>query len=156
MDGSQAVPALSSSCFGGLGRRLGAHVLDVAIALLPILLVGFALRGFRAIGLLSAAHDIGPEMMWRSLGISAKLAVVVGFLLSTGAIYLTLFEASPWQASFGTRILDIRVTDNAGKQISVARAFGRWLCKWFFNLFWLWPVSLGTIAGTRQKKALHD
>ncbi len=104
----------------------------------------------------SAAHDMDPQMVWRSLEMPAKLAVVFGFALSTGAIYLTLFESSPWQASFGKRILDMHVTDNEGKRISFARAFGRWFCKWFFNLFWLWPVSLGTIAGTREKKALHD
>jgi RDD family len=48
------------------------------------------------------------------------------------------------------------VTDDAGRRISAARAFGRWFAKWFFNWFVLWVVSMVTIAASKEKKVLHD
>src|SRR5437588_11185270 len=122
MASSEAVPALSSPSSGGLVRRLGAYLLDSLLAGSDVILVSVTLRALSAIGLRgTAAHDIDPELMWRSLEMPAKLAIVFGFVLSMGPIYLALFEASPWQASFGKRILDMHVTDHEDKRISIAR-----------------------------------
>jgi len=158
MASSQPVPtALPQPSFAGLGRRLAAYFLDVLIAASVILIAGFSMRGLRAVGLwMPAVQELSPSEIWRGFGVGAKLSVVFGFVLSMGPIYLALFESSPWQASFGKRLLDIYVSDNEGNRISVARAFGRWLAKFFFNWFLLWAVSMGTIVGTSQKKALHD
>jgi uncharacterized RDD family membrane protein YckC len=150
-----ATEPLHSPRIAGPARRLAAFLLDGLIAVCVVIIISITMRGFRALGLwMPATQD--PQTTWGNLKISAKLAVVFGFLLSMGAIYLPLFEASPWQASFGKRILDVHVTDTEGRRISVVRAFGRWIAKLFFNWFFLWPVSLGTMARTREKKALHD
>jgi uncharacterized RDD family membrane protein YckC len=150
-----AIEPLHSPEFAGLARRLAAFLLDGLIALCLVVVMSITMQGFRALGLwMPTPQD--PQTTWAGLEISAKFAVVFGFLLSMGAIYLPLFEASPWQASFGKRIFDVHVTDSEGRRISVARAFGRWIAKLFFNWFFLWPASLITIAGTTQKKALHD
>ena len=151
----ESLGPIHSPRYAGLTRRLTAFLLDVLIAVCVVMIVGMTMRGFRALGLWMPT-PIDPQATWRSLGVPAKLAVLLGFFLSMGALYLPLFEASPWQASFGKRILDIHVTDNGGKRITVARAFGRWLAKVFINWFFLWPVSLGTVTGTKEKKALHD
>jgi uncharacterized RDD family membrane protein YckC len=158
MISSQAAPgAVSQLFFAGLGRRLAAYLLDVVIAASVLLFAGFAMRGLRAFGLwLPAVQGLSPSEMWRGLGVGAKLSILFGFVLSMGPIYLVLFEASPWQASFGKRLFDIYVSDNEGRRIGVVRAFGRWFAKFFFNLFALWVVSMATIAATREKKALHD
>ena len=158
MASSQVVPTSAPQpAYADLSRRLAAYFIDVLIAASVIFIASFTLRGLRAVGIWQLpAQVISPDVMWRGLGVAPKLAFVVGFVLSMGAIYLPLFESSSWQASFGKRLLDIHVTDDAGTRIGVARAFGRWFTKLLFNWFLLWAVSLGTIAGTKEKKAIHD
>jgi len=48
-------------------------------------------------------------------------------------IYLILFDASLWQATFGKRIRKIYVTDNEGRRISLAlfRSLARRVVLWF-------------------------
>jgi uncharacterized RDD family membrane protein YckC len=158
MTSSQAVPGtVSQPAFAGLDRRLAAYLLDAVIAASVLLFSGFTMRGLRAFGLwLPAVQGLSPTEMWRGLGVGAKLSILFGFVLSMGPVYSALFEASPWQASFGKRLLDIYVSDDEGRRIGIARAFGRWFAKFFFNWFALWVVSMVTIAATREKKALHD
>ncbi|MFZ1918844.1 MAG: RDD family protein [Terriglobales bacterium] len=158
MASSQQLPVeVPQRSFAGLGSRIAAHFLDVLISLSVIFVVGFLLRGLRVSGLwMPATAKAPPEEIWRGLGAVAKLAVVIGYLLSIGPIYLALFEASPWQASFGKRILNIYVTDNEGRRISTARSFGRSVTKWILNSFLLWPFSMVAIATSKKKKALHD
>ena len=155
-----AVPApaaLPQFSYAGLGRRLAAFFVDLPIAYAPVLLVGIVFRIARALRVwIPASEGLTPEATWRAMGISAKLAIIVAFLVSMGSFYLALFESSPWQASFGKRLLGIYVTDDEGRRISVGRGFGRWFAKVFLNYFWLWPISMITIAATARKKALHD
>jgi uncharacterized RDD family membrane protein YckC len=150
-----AIEPLHSPRFAGLARRLAAFLLDGLLALCVVIVMSITMKAFRALGLWNPATE-DPRTTWGNLEISAKGAVIFGFLLSMGAIYLPLFEASPWQASFGKRILNVHVTDTEGRRISVARAFGRWIAKLLVNWFFLWPASLITMFGTREKKALHD
>lgn len=158
MASAQQLPVeLPQQSFAGLGRRLAAYFLDLLISLSVIFAVGFLLRGLRASGLWTPAIEkASPEEIWRGLRAVAKLAVLIGYLLSIGPIYLALFEASPWQASFGKRILKVYVTDDEGRRISIARAFGRSVTKWILNSILLWPFSMVTIAASKKNKALHD
>jgi len=142
--------------FAGVGKRVAAYLLDLLIAACVLIVAAVTMRTLRALALWTPAFMGDPEQTWRALGVGAKLAVVSAFVVSGGAIYLTLFEASPWQATFGKRILKIYVTDNAGRRISLARSFGRWLAMWSFGLFGGSLVSLITILTTTEKKALHD
>ena len=158
MASSQAAPAaLPQPSFAGLGRRLAAYFVDVAISACMLFAAGFTMRALRAFGLWTPAiQRASPHELWMSLQAAAKLSIIFGFVLSMGPIYLTLFEASPWQASFGKRLVGIHVTDDDGRRISIARAFGRWFGKWFFNWFPLCFISLVTVAATKKHKALHD
>ena len=155
-------PALSASArpaFAGLARRIAAYLLDLLIALSVLVLVAITFRLLRAIGLWTPAGAgayFSPEDAWRALGVGAKLAIVFSFVLSQGAAYLILFDASPWQATFGKRLLNVYVTDDEGRRISLVRSFGRWFAMWAFGLFGGSFISLVTIAATRNKKALHD
>src|SRR5450755_2073488 len=144
MASSQPALTLDSRAYGGLGRRLGAYLVDVVIAFSLLLLVGITFRIFRALGLWGtvAAQQLAqgtpawaPEEAWKALSVGAKLAIVVAFILSEGAIYRVLLEASAWQATFGKRLLNIHVTDESGRRISLARSFGRWLARYSFSLF---------------------
>lgn len=144
--------------FASLGRRLAAYFLDALIAASVMVFTASTMRGLRALGLWTSSlpQGVSPEVTWRAQGPGAKFAVVFGFVLLMGPIYLTLFESSAWQASFGKRLLDIYVTDQFGRRISITRAFSRWFYKWFLDFFWLWLVSFATIAASRRKQALHD
>jgi uncharacterized RDD family membrane protein YckC len=153
-------PASGASAYpssGGLGRRTAAYVLDLLVALAPLLLVSFTMRALRGVGLWEPA-EVGadPAESWHAMGLGAKLLIVFSFFLSTGPVYVFLFESSPWQATIGKRLLNIYVTDDNGRRISGARSCGRSLAKWGFGLFGGSLLSFVTIAATRKKKALHD
>src|SRR6478672_7579483 len=123
-----ALTSLSRPSYAGLGARIGAHLLDLTIAFSVVLVVGIAMRILRAVGLWTAAtQGVSPEDMWVALGVGAKLLILLAYVLSMGAIYRVLFEASTWQASFGKRLLNIYVTDENGQRISITRSLGRWL-----------------------------
>ena len=107
MASSQPALALDSRTYGSLSRRLGAFLVDLAIALSILFAVAITLRVSRALGLwvivtpqqlAPDAPGWSPEQIWRDLGVGAKAAVVFAFVLSEGAIYRILFEASAWQA----------------------------------------------------------
>lgn len=165
MASSQAAPAapaaLAQLPFAGLGRRLAAYFADLAVSSSVLFLLGFTMRGLRAVGLWSpAAERVGgasdPVAAWHALGAGGKSAMVLGYVLSMGVIYFALFESSAWQATFGKRLLDMHVTDDEGRRIGVRRAFGRWFWKFFLAYFGVNIASLATIPSTRNKKALHD
>lgn len=165
MVSSQPALTLDSHAYGGLGRRFGAYCVDLVIALSVMAAVVITMRIFRAMGLWGIAGTLHlsqretpwtPEEIWEAMGVGAKLAVTVGFVLSEGMIYRVLFEASSWQATFGKRLLNIYVTDEGGRRITVARSFGRWSARYFLGLFGGSLLSVATIAGTNDRRALHD
>jgi uncharacterized RDD family membrane protein YckC len=144
------------SSYAGLGRRIAAHLIDVLIAATVVFAVGFSMRGLRAAGVWTPAEMPDPVAAWQELAVPGKLAVVVAFVVSMGPIYLGLFQASAWQASVGKRLLTIYVTDEAGRRLGLGRSMARSCAKDIFNVFYLWFISLVTIAVTTKKQALHD
>ena len=94
--------------------------------------------------------------MWDGLGPAAKYAVLTAYIVATGPIYYTLFHSSPWQATFGKRILKIYVTAEDGQRIGLRRSFARWFAFWALGLSGISLFSLLTIAENQQHKAIHD
>jgi uncharacterized RDD family membrane protein YckC len=153
--------AVAQLPFAGLGRRLAAYFVDLAISASVFLFLALTMRGLRGIGLWRpAAEQAGegydPITLWHTLGAGAKLAVVLGYVLSMGVIYFALFESSAWQATFGKRLLDVHVTDDEGRRIGIRRSVGRWFWKFFLGYFGVNIASLLTIPCVKNKKALHD
>jgi len=144
--------------YAGLGPRISAHLIDLAIAFTVILASGFLLRYFRTLGLWTvpeAAQD--PVAIWHALPAAAQLAVVLAFVISKGSFYSGFFQASAWQASIGKRLLGLYVTDTAGKRLGLIRSLSRSFAKDFFNaLPFLGAASVATIAATGKRQALHD
>jgi uncharacterized RDD family membrane protein YckC len=141
--------------FASLGRRIGAYLIDILLVFCVLAWVAITFRVLRAAGIWTPGGGAPPDVLWRALGIGAKLAVLLAFVIAGGPIYLILFECSPWQATLGKRLLNIYVTDNGGRRISLGRSFGRRLAMWMFT--WVGAlISLITIAASREKKALHD
>jgi uncharacterized RDD family membrane protein YckC len=160
MVSSQAVPTgLTQLSFAGLGRRIGAYFIDMLIFAAVFLAVGFTLKWLRILGFWTPPEGIvetPPEVQWRALGIPAQISVVLAFFVALGLFYLAFLEASPWQASIGKRLLDMHVTDAAGKRLSLSRSLGRSFAKCLFNGFYVGAISIFTIALDAQKQALHD
>ncbi len=79
---------------------------------------------------------------------------ISGMIIVIFWLYFAKLESGPAQATFGKRILGLRVTDLAGQRIGVGRATGRTLGKFVSAL----PFDIGFImAGfTERKQALHD
>lgn len=142
--------------YASLARRLPAYIIDVIICFSVIMAAGFTARILFAYGLLTPVPPTDPVTLWNSLGVGLQFVVVLSFVLAMGPIYSALFESSPWQATFGKRLLTIYVTGDDGQRVSLARSSGRWIGRFFCGLFGGSFVSLITIAVTDDRKALHD
>jgi uncharacterized RDD family membrane protein YckC len=156
MSGPTGVSLVAGQSFAGLGRRVGAQILDVIINLSIVFFVGVVIRVLRSTGAWTPAGGSDPRAMYAAVGPGARWAIFLAFIVATGPVYFILCHASPWQATFGKRLLKIYVTSNNGKRISMARSFARWLTFCVLGLFGASLVSLVTIAATSQQKAIHD
>ncbi len=144
--------------YAALGTRIAAHLIDLVILLCMLLLVAVVMRTLRTMALWSPAMgaETTPEQQWRSLGAAAKLMVIGAWVLASGPLYFILFEASPWQATLGKRLLRMRVTDDVGRRITLGRSSTRWFARWLSSFFGGSLVSLVTIALSKKRKAVHD
>jgi uncharacterized RDD family membrane protein YckC len=139
-----------------LARRIPAYLIDIIIGFSMMMAAGYTARFPFAYGLLTPIQPTDPLSLWNSLGVGLKLAVLLAYVLAMGPIYFALFESSPWQATFGKRLLTIHVTGDEGQRVSLARSSGRWITRFFIGLFGGSLVSIITIAVTENRKAIHD
>jgi uncharacterized RDD family membrane protein YckC len=142
--------------YAGLPRRVAAYLIDMIIGFSVIMAAGFTARILFAAGFLTPVQPTDPVTLWHSLGVGLQLTVLLAYVLAMGPIYFALFESSPWQATFGKRLLTIHVTGDDGQRVSLARSSGRWIarfvCSWFAGSL----VSIVLIPTTENHKALHD
>jgi uncharacterized RDD family membrane protein YckC len=158
---SLVAPAvLSQTSYASLGRRVAAHLIDMLIVLAVMMATGFFMRWLRTAGIWSVpglpAGEVDPISTWQSMNAVARAAIIICFIVTMGPFYLGFFQASAWQASIGKRLLNIYVTDTAGRRLGVGRSLVRSFAKDFFNVFYIGLVSVATIIATAKKQALHD
>ena len=151
-----SLPVESGPAYAGFGRRLGAYLLDATIAFSVLGAVVLTLQFLRASGFLTPREDVPLEETFAALGFGAKLAIFVAYALSGGAIYKIVFEASSWQATLGKRLLNIYVTDDAGRRIQLGQSSLRWLVLWLASFACGSLISVITVLSSEQHKALHD
>lgn len=157
MASSQPAPGvIPKSSFAPLGRRIAAYVIDVTITFAVLLAATLAIRWLRIVGVWTPAEGVDAVGSWALLETPAKVAVIIAFLVSMGPIYLALFEASAWQASIGKRLMNVYVTDQAGRRVGFARSIGRSFAKAIFTFFQVGFLSLFTILISDKKQSLHD
>jgi uncharacterized RDD family membrane protein YckC len=139
----------ASAGYGGFWIRFVAVIIDgiiLGIGTWPIRMV------LRLI-LHLPRYGMGPY--YGGLG---TLLAVVPFLFGVNIVVSWLYEAlmtsSSWQATLGKRLLNLKVTDDAGNRLSFLHATGRHFAKYVSNL----TLGIGYImAGfTDRKRALHD
>ena len=143
--------------FAGFGRRLGAWCIDSLVLFLWLMLLAVVIRILIATNTWIPAHNgMPPDETWNTLAFSTKLFFLITFVISLGPFYYAIFHASPWQATFGKRALNIYVTDDEGNRISIRRGLRRWFINFMLSWFCVSLVSVITIIATRERKALHD
>lgn len=119
--------------YAGFWARFFAFLIDAIVLLIPTGIVVYLIDG----------HFFGENSGWANL---ARIVIVW--------LYYSLQESGPLQATFGKRMLDIKVTDEFGRRISFGRATGRHFSKIISAVI----LFIGYImAGfTDKKQALHD
>lgn len=119
--------------YAGFWARFFAYMIDGLIIIVPILLLRYFVSG----------NVTGDQN-----GLEMLLEIVLTWL------YFALQESGPKQATFGKRVLEIKVTDIEGRRINFGKATGRYFAKILSGMI----ILIGYImAGfTSRKQALHD
>src|SRR4051794_19198989 len=123
----------------GFQHRLAAWVIDAFVNGAALLLALIITKMFLAIG--SDRHE-DPAAMWDGLGVRPKIAFVIAYFVSLGALYVPLCHSSPARATVGKSIANIYVARDDGTQLSFARAFWRW----FVAVLLAPPLGIGVIS----------
>lgn len=136
--------------YGGFWIRLLAYLIDrfvVGAAFSPIAIY-FGLRLAAQLNQYRYHHDAQLGDIFHFVGIIVPLAFIVQWL------YEAFLTSSSWQATVGKRVLNLKVTDEAGNRISFERATGRFFAKILSGL--ILAIGFIMIAFTARKQGLHD
>ncbi|HXN73895.1 MAG TPA: RDD family protein [Candidatus Acidoferrales bacterium] len=151
-----ARPLFPQAAYAGFWLRLVAHLIDGLLAGIAFSVVFLA--GIAAVGLGSLRDLIHGTNSPEDIFTPGLIAII--FLFSTSAIvmmwiYYAWMESSQYQGTLGKMALGLYVTDLEGRQITFARASGRYFSKIITGLI---PLGIGyMMAGfTEKKQALHD
>lgn len=125
--------------YATFGQRFAAAFVDGIMCNVLGAIVGVAL------GLAVAATQSSPVLI---NAVAPFLGVVISLL------YFAVLESSEQQATWGKRLVGLRVTDLDGGQISFGRAAGRFLAKIVSYLTLL--IGFLMQPFTKRKQALHD
>ena len=76
------------------------------------------------------------------------------YMIIVGSLYFIISESSSYQATFGKKVLGIKVTDVNGERIGFGKATARHIGKLASALILM--IGYLMAAFTRDKQALHD
>lgn len=133
-------PAAAQVTYAGFWKRVGAHLIDAIIVGVGSGLVG---------GIIVAAGDGGVDEGFTTFDLTVNGISFIG-----GWLYYAFMESSPRKATLGKMALGIVVTDYDGKQISFAKATGRYFGKLISAIIIL--IGFLMVAWTEKKQGLHD
>lgn len=139
--------------YAGFWKRLMAAILDLLFVVViggPVSIVLGLLLG-AVTGTITGLQDNNaflPAFM------SAVIFFIVGVFLVLRFLYFAIMESSPYQATFGKKLIGIKVTDMYGRRISFPRAALRNLAKILSSM--VYYLGYLMIGFTRKKQGLHD
>ena len=138
--------------YAGFWKRVAASMIDsFVVGMVGGVLQVILMMVFFGIG---AGLSGNPETMFESGGAIALLALVYLLPLAMQALYFAMFHASAKQATLGKMAVGIKVVDDNGGRISVARGIGRFFAYLVSSL--ILGIGLLMAAFTDRKRALHD
>lgn len=128
--------------YAGFWIRFLAMIIDYIALIIAFSLISIPLAVFGGISPRSGQVNTGIDCFF------TMFDVLVVWL------YYALFESSSYQATPGKMALGLKVTNEFGERISLARATGRYFGKWISGMI----LCVGYImaAFTERKQALHD
>lgn len=109
--------------YAGFWLRMGAYLVDCLILLIPIVMMKFI-----------AEPLVSSQIQGNIIGAAISNIIITNFVVF---IYYGLLESSEHQATYGKRIVGIKVTDLQNQQISFWRAGFRYLG------FFAWSELIG-------------
>ncbi len=133
--------------YGGFWWRVLAYLIDAIILSIGYWLVALVF-GFNGWLFLGADYKY-----WATVGVTfVVIYTVITFIAPW--LYYALMESSKFQGTIGKWALKMRVVDEEGRQITFARATGRYFAKILSSL----TLGIGYImvAFTERKQGLHD
>jgi uncharacterized RDD family membrane protein YckC len=141
--------------YGGFWIRVLAYMIDrliVGVAFVPVWII-FGVRLAAQLQHLSmnGTEEVDFEQL---LPVFHFLSIVIPLALIVQWLYEALLTSSSWQATIGKRLLNLKVTDEAGIRISFGRASGRYFAKILSNL--IFSIGFIMVAFTARKQGLHD
>ena len=129
--------------YAGFWRRFAAYFLDCLIILITSLIIG-GVFGFMSVYILGTTIGF--------YGIFELFANILGILITW--LYFAFMESSAKQATYGKRLLKIKVTDLNGQPLSFGKASGRHFGKLLSAI--LLFIGFLMAGFTSKKQALHD
>jgi len=144
---AQEIPEAARFAYAGFWLRAVAYLLDT---ILVSLVFGFVASFY------PAAFVKPPDAATMTSLANLPQLTPAAFVVTIAGVWLyyTLFEASPWQATPGKRMLHLYVADIFGRRLTFARAAARNAAKLISSLTFL--VGYLVAGFTPRKQALHD
>ena len=133
--------------YAGFWLRVHASLIDYFLVAVITFIVAWVFNQ-------NILHDLENEgvreqgRFWAS-EISRNL---IGFFI--WYLYYSVAESSKFQGTLGKRLLDLKVVDESGNRISVARAAGRLISKIVSAIILL--IGFLMVGWTQKKQGLHD
>jgi uncharacterized RDD family membrane protein YckC len=145
--GPQRLPLLEERpAYAGFWLRAVAYLIDSVVVSVTLALAG----SFNP-----SAFIIFPDASAPSrLALPQLTPLAIALVIPIVWLYYAIFEASPWQATPGKRVLRLYVTDLKGRPITFARATIRHFAKMISSLTFM--VGYVVAGFTEKKQALHD
>lgn len=143
----------------GFWKRLAARLIDMFIlSLLTLPIVFFympKLQPFVA-SYQEAIAIADIDAMQRTLSnlTNEMFKALTPIMLLIETLYFSLQEASRYQATFGKRVLGIKVVNRAGQRVTLLQSIARNLAKYISGF--IFCIGYLMAAFTRHKQALHD
>ncbi len=142
---------MNTSIYAGFWKRAIAFIIDTFLAALPPIIICLPLMIWQVYSMANApeAEYASRMMVIFILMFALQILSLVSFWL-----YFALQESGKHQATWGKRLLKIKVVGKDGGRITFARATGRTFAKFLSSMI----LYIGFImAGlTNRKRALHD
>ena len=149
--------------YAGFWIRVAAHLLDNLIVSIPVFAVGMVciIAFFGGFGVLVVQMQNSPHDPAAGAGLIGMVAAFYLSLIMLNVarlfaiwLYHAILESGPHQATFGKRVVGLKVTDMRGERIT----FGRASARYFSTLITGMTLGVGylMVAFTDHKQTLHD
>ena len=136
--------------YGGFWRRFGAFLLDGIISFIPPSVICLIPIVWQAQKMMGTQQQAGSSFLF--IIALYLLWCVLGFIFTW--LYFAFLESGKHQATWGKRLLGLKVVDEQGRRITFARATGRYFAKMLsYVVFYIGFIMM---PFTNRKRALHD